>query len=548
MVLSRYIAPVDPRDVPFHRWDAVVVGTGVAGLYTALKLAEWGDVALLCKGKLEDSNTYAAQGGIAAAIGPGDSPAFHEQDTLAAGAGLNDPAAVRVLVEEAPEAIHELVRLGVVFDRGASGYAFAREGAHNRARILHCGGDATGREIVRALSERVREHPRIVLFEETLAVDVLTVRGRCTGILALGCDGRWTSFVAPVTVLATGGAGQLYRHTTNPEGATGDGIAMAYRAGAEVRDLEFVQFHPTAFAKEGVPPFLLSEALRGEGAVLRNILGSRFMESYHPSCELAPRDVVARAIMREMEKTGASWVYLDITHQPKDWAEKRFPNIYHFCRNYGFDLSQDWIPVAPAAHYIMGGVATDLYGQTSVPGLYAVGETASNGVHGANRLASNSLLEGAVFARRVAERVKAVADRHEPVWPPGSSGDEPFDPDERTVGEGHEDVAFLRRELQNMMMKEVGVYRSKETLQRALEALGRWSPDLVRSARGRAEVEWVNLLTVAYLVVTGAWLRRESRGGHYRTDYPETNDQLWCAHLVLSRGRGVRKVRCGGWN
>lgn len=552
MISSRYIIPVDPRDAPVVRAGAVVVGSGVAGLYTALKLADFTEVAVLCKGGVFDSNSYAAQGGIAAAVGAGDSPDLHEEDTLAAGDGLNIRPAVRVVVKESPEAVKDLLRLGALFDRAGEELALAREAAHSRDRVLHAGGDATGRELVRALWEQVRGKPNIRIYEKAAVADVLTVKGRCVGVVAHTGDRGWTVFSAPATVLATGGAGQLYRLTTNPQGATGDGVAMAFRAGAAVRDLEFIQFHPTAYSGSGAPSFLLSEALRGEGAILRNVRGDRFMPGYHPMAELAPRDVVARAIVMEMERTESTHVYLDITHKSPDWLERRFPTIYRFCRSQGLHLGSDWIPVAPAAHYMMGGIVTDLWGCTTVSGLFAVGEAASTGVHGANRLASNSLVEGIVFGKRTADRVRRYLEEAPDLsWPPGGDGEEAavWSPERRCLAAGlEEDPSSLRLELQAMMSREVGVVRSADSLTRALSALGRWSPSLLSAGRNRDEIEWINLMTVARLVAEAAWFRTESRGAHFRRDYPARDDARWRVHIVFSREGGGWKVRCPEWN
>ncbi|ADG04877.1 L-aspartate oxidase [Kyrpidia tusciae] len=550
MVVPRYVASVDPREALAHEVDAVVIGAGIAGLYAALKLAVWGKVAVLYKGTPEDSNTFAAQGGIAAAVGADDSPNLHAQDTLAAGAGINEPEAVRTLVEEAPSVIRDLIEQGALFDRSDGEYALTREAAHSRRRILHSGGDATGKGIASALLRQVGRHPNITMWERTMVVDLLTVGGRCVGAVAVQEHGRetvWHVFVGAATILATGGAGQLFARTTNPAGATGDGIALAYRAGAEVRDLEFVQFHPTAYAGEGAPVFLLSEALRGEGAVLRNRDGHRFLEN-HPQRELAPRDVVARAIAKELNRGEESRVYLDMTHRSAEWLRDRFPNIYNFLLDQGVDMARDWIPVAPAAHYMMGGVVTDLDGQTKIPGLFAVGETASTGVQGANRLASNSLIEGAVFARRAAERARQEGFRQRRsllLNGPEAAG-EGYPGFIRSLPGPREPGAIesFRRELQRLMMKEVGVFRSGDSIARALSGLGRWLPSLVYPVRNLAEAEWVNLLTTAFLVAEAAQLRKESRGAHYRHDFPETNDTEWRAHLVFSRDRGayIREV------
>ncbi|MGE5598809.1 MAG: L-aspartate oxidase, partial [Bacteroidota bacterium] len=382
--------------------DFVVIGSGLAGLYTALKLAKLGRVSLVTKAGLEESNTFFAQGGIAAAIDPADSPELHFQDTLAAGAGLCRAEAVEVLVNEGPDQVRELIALGVPFDRGSHGVALTREAAHSRRRILHALGDATGRAISRVLAERVRENPAVEIWEHTLVTALLLAKGRCAGAEAVAGDGRRRLFVGGATVLCTGGTGQLYTVTTNPRVATGDGIALAYQAGAQVVDMEFMQFHPTALSLPGAPHFLISETVRGEGGVLRNERGVRFMPAYHELADLAPRDVVSRAIARELAGSGADHVYLDLSALTPERIKTRFPNICETCRQYGLDITKDPIPVAPAAHYMMGGVATDLWGRSTLPGLFACGEVACTGVHGANRLASNSLLEDLVFANRIA--------------------------------------------------------------------------------------------------------------------------------------------------
>lgn len=540
--------------------DILVLGTGIAGLYTTLKAGALGRTILLTKKKLADSSTEFAQGGIAAAIAPGDSPSLHLEDTVAAGDGLCDLQAVRVLVEEGPECVRELATYGVRFDMVGEDFELTREGAHSRRRILHAGGDATGEEIRRGLERHVRADHRITVHEEEFAVDLLMDGGRCYGALVLGRDGRLRAYRARAVVLATGGAGQLYRHSTNPDVATGDGIAMAYRAGATVKDMEFIQFHPTALYIPNPPPgrrrprprVLISEAVRGEGAILLNVRGRRFMPSYHPQAELAPRDVVARAIAQEMEKTASAYVLLDA--RPIGAAfPTRFPTIYEKCRRHGIDPLREPIPVAPAAHYIMGGVRTDLWGRTDIPGLYACGEAACTGVHGANRLASNSLLEGVVFGRRIAralaEDLPALAAAPAPAC--GQAWTSPL-----LQARYNMDTAAAWRSVQLTMWRKAGLYRDESGLGEALEFLRELAADLGLAAlppaaaipaaadrppRGvsppsRTDLELANLVTVAGLAVRSALERRESRGAHFRTDYPARNDEVWRKHIIIMRG------------
>ncbi|MDP2727013.1 MAG: L-aspartate oxidase, partial [Dehalococcoidia bacterium] len=386
-------------------YDFIIVGSGIAGLYTALLAKEQGRVLLLTKGSLDECNTKHAQGGIAAAIGALDSSELHLKDTISVGAGLCDEEAVRVLVEEAADRIQDLIRLGVPFDTVDGQIAMAREGGHSHARVLHSGGDATGAHIELTLSSLARSSQRITILENTLAAKVLVEEGAFKGVLVLDCRAnRYDTFRGRSLIVATGGAGQLFQRNTNPTIATADGVALAFRAGAEVIDMEFVQFHPTALCLPGVTPFLMSEAMRGEGAILVNIQGRRFMTDYHQDGELAPRDTVSRAILQEMEATGADYVFLDVSHLPARTVTTRFPTIYRFCLEHGLDITRSPIPVAPAAHYMMGGIRTDTCGQTSVPGMYACGEVSCTGVHGANRLASNSLLEVLVVAKRIVEK------------------------------------------------------------------------------------------------------------------------------------------------
>jgi L-aspartate oxidase len=532
-MFSRYIVDSSMPQLEPTDTDVTVIGTGIAGLFTALEVAKYADVCLICKRELTASNTNFAQGGIAAAIAEGDSPELHLNDTLMAGAGLNSRKAVEVLVHEGPDMIEDLIRLGTEFDLEEDHLALTKEGAHSRNRILHANGDATGAEIVRALSVHVRSHPRIHMLEHTFAIDLVTDSyGHCRGVLVLTKDQKLQLIRSKATVLATGGAGQMYRYTTNPDVATADGIGMAFRAGAVVKDLEFVQFHPTSLCYPGAPRFLISEAVRGEGAVLRNIHGKRFMDDYHELAELAPRDIVSRAIVSEMEKTSSPHVYLDITHENPEKVKSRFPTIYEYCLEYGLDITTDWIPVAPAAHYMMGGVDTDLHGETSVPRLFACGEVSSTGVHGANRLASNSLSEALVFGKRIAKRIQErYMDRNtEPIPIPRIPEQFPY-----TLGR----ITEEKLQIQKVMVRYVGLKRSKDTLHRALAELGRLTPLLYHGFRKTSEFECVNLLTTAWLTAQAAMNREESRGGHFRSDFPERNDERWQCHIAFQKDIGA---------
>ncbi|MEA2693112.1 MAG: L-aspartate oxidase [Acidobacteriota bacterium] len=507
------------------RFDAIIVGTGVAGLAAAVALAPR-RVALLTKSRFATGGSSNwAQGGIAAAVGTDDAPALHAADTLAAGAGLNDPEVVALLTEEGPRRIAQLLDLGAHFDRAAGGaLSLGREAAHSRRRILHAGGDATGAELVRTLSEAVRREPAVRVFEETFALDLWIEDGVVAGLAALGPDGRRRLFLAPAVVLATGGLGRLYLHTTNPPEATGDGLAMAVRAGAEVVDVEFVQFHPTALAGGADPMPLLTEALRGEGAILVDRNGARFMLGVHPDAELAPRDVVARAIWRRLS-TGDR-VYLDATRAVGERFPERFPTVFRLCQEHGFDPRTEPIPVSPAAHYHMGGIAVDGSGRTTLPGLWACGEAAATGAHGANRLASNSLLEALVFGGRVAEDLAGapLQQRRRPARLPTDLGSADPVEDARFQAE----QAALATAVRTLMWEKVGVVRDGQGLTEAVAAL-----DRLAESHPNAAGEARNLLWAGRLVAAAALARRESRGGHYRSDYPEA-DPAWQRHLALT--------------
>lgn len=525
--VPRFLLNFDLARLLVAKTDVLIIGSGLAGLYTALKLAGRYRVLVVTKDDPEANATALAQGGIAAALAEADSPQLHFEDTLAAGAGLGCPAAALALAREGPARVGELLALGVPFDREDGRLALGREGAHSRHRILHAGGDATGKLIWQTLAARVAGEAKIRLLPKTVAVDLLTADGRCAGALVLFPDGSPGVILAGATVLACGGAGRLFPVTTNPPGATGDGVAMAYRAGAEVMDLEFFQFHPTALAHPGAAGFLVSEAVRGEGAVLRNEAGERFMPAYHPLAELAPRDVVARAMAFEMRRGQTDCVYLDLTRLDPELVERRFPTIVAACRRLGLDPRRAWLPVAPAAHYFMGGVRTDLYGRTSLPGLYACGEVACTGVHGANRLASNSLLEGLVFGARVAASLLGERLAAPPV-PDLRFGD--------LREEGAAAEALVEERLAAVMGRWAGLVREAAGLEQAGAALDELWQVFEHAACGRRGVERRNLLLLARLLLEAALWRRESRGAHYRADFPAP-DIGYRKHLLLARGR-----------
>lgn len=505
--------------------DFLVVGSGVAGLRAAISLASAGKVTVLTKDRLVESNTEYAQGGVAVALSDDDEIDLHVEDTLIAGAGLCDEQAVRVLAAEGPRYITELIEWGAQFDRQDGELAFTREAAHSRRRILHARGDSTGSEIVRALLAHARKQAGIEFLAHATTLSLIVEEGRCTGLrYILPDEEQQREIRARAVVLATGGAGQIYSQTTNPEVATGDGIVMAWEAGAQVSDLEFVQFHPTALALAGAPRFLLSEALRGEGGRLRNLAGETFMDQYDERAELAPRDIVSRSIHAEMVWTGTDHVCLDLTHLDADFVRQRFPKINQTCLGYGLDMTTQPLPVSPAAHYLMGGVKTDIHGRTTLRGLYAAGEAACTGVHGANRLASNSLLEGLVFGARAGESATIETTG---VERPRSSTPTP----EVTPGAWLIDPS-IKREIQDLMWRKVGLIRERTGLMAACEELDRLSS---RAPAGRSR----NFVQLARLITTAALWREESRGGHFRSDFPTRNDEKWRIHSLGWRASGA---------
>jgi L-aspartate oxidase len=511
--------------------DFLVVGGGVAGLRAAIGLAAAGRVLILTKAEPAESNTGYAQGGIAAAMGDDDTPALHAHDTMRAGDGLCDGTAVRVLVEQGPAYVRELLAWGTRFDRDDHGRpALGREAAHSVRRVLHA-GDATGREIGRVLWERARALPSVATIDHALVTALVVVRDRVTGVRYVDAAGTSHEMHAAATLLATGGAGQVFRETTNPVVATGDGVALAYDAGARVADLEFIQFHPTALDVPGAPRFLVSEALRGEGARLVNESGEAFMVRYDAAGDLAPRDIVARSIAREVERTGGP-VRLTLAHLDPDYVTRRFPTIAATLRQIGLDLARDPIPVGPAAHYIMGGVETDEWGRTSLEGLFAAGEVACTGVHGANRLASNSLLEGLVFGARSAMAMQEPprALRHDRVIADGSwlMANDRMVSDQRSYPISPQPLAMM--EIRDLMWRRAGLFRDRAGLEEAVAKLEAASaviePDTPEGRRRR------NLTTLARLIARAALRREESRGAHFRGDFPSRDDRQWQRHIV----------------
>jgi L-aspartate oxidase len=524
----RYLVRFAPKQATHVFTDLLVIGGGIAGLRAALEAPREQHVVVVTKDRIQQSNSTYAQGGIAGVLSPEDRFENHIEDTLTAGAGLCDRAIVELVVREAPNQINDLIRYGTHFDLEDGHLALTREGGHSHRRIVHALGDSTGWEVMRAIIDSARKAPNLTLWDRTFTIDLLTHEGRCVGALVqrpkLGRQLIW----AKQTILASGGCGMVYRETTNPPVATGDGMAAAYRAGAQLRDMEFMQFHPTVLYVAGSSRYLVSEAVRGEGAYLRDKNGVRFMEGEDPRKELAPRDIVSRAIVRCMERTQHPNVYLDLSHLDADKVRQRFPGIDKVCREFGLDITRDPIPVRPGAHYMVGGVTVDARGHTTLPGLWAAGEVTSSGLHGANRLASNSLLEGLVFGaacgRGAAEEAAKMPDTF--AVPPICAE---FVPDNA----GALDVADLTNSLRSLMVRHMGIVRDRAGLQEAERTVAFWCRYVPRREfNNRAGWELQNLLTVARLMIWSALQRTESRGVHYRADHPNRDDAGWVRHVT----------------
>jgi L-aspartate oxidase len=513
------IPPAQYKGFNVEAADVLIVGSGLSGLYTALLMDPRLQITVITKDRMQKSNSDLAQGGIAAAIGENDSPELHLKDTLTAGAGLCDPKAVQVLVDEAGENIDKLIELGVPFDRDAGGaLSLTREGGHSQFRILHAHGDATGHLVVEALDREVAKRDNIRCRENVFLIDILTLDGAVTGALVIENE-RMKLYQTGCICIATGGIGQVYMNSTNPSVATGDGIAASLRAGADAADMEFIQFHPTVlYSQRGKRSFLISEAMRGEGAILRNYEGNRFMKNYHTLADMAPRDIVARAIKSEMDASDAPHVYLDITHKSREFLKQRFPTIFNRCLEAGIDISRKWIPVTPAQHYLMGGIKTDLWGRTPVRGLYACGECACTGVHGANRLASNSLLECLVFGARIA---RTVSKSHHPI-PKRISDDTP---DERREFSPGFSAGKGRMILKRTMERHLSLVRNAEGIEVVLDLVEdeyhRMDGGIFRRIE---EFELYNMSMVAQQIADAALARRESVGSHYRSDAEEDTE------------------------
>lgn len=531
----------------YSKYSAVVIGSGIAGLYSALKLEQQlnlpDGILLITKSELGESNSYYAQGGMVAVLksNKNDSVSSHVADTIKAGAGLSELNTIKFISENSDKVVKDLLTFGVEFDRDENGnFTLTKEAAHSVNRILHSGGDATGREMEIALCHTLQNHKNIKVYENSLAVDLLVENNTCDGVVIFHeKNSEYETVYCKTLILATGGLGQLYKYTTNPVGATGDGFALAYNVGAELQDMEFVQFHPTALAfddKKNHNRFLISEAVRGEGAKLCNKDRVQFMYKYDERKELAPRDIVARSIFQEMKATNTTNVYLDTSDIPRDKLIKRFPTIANKCLDNGIDITKDLIPVAPAAHYFMGGVKTNLKGETSIKGLYAIGEVSSTGLHGGNRLASNSLLECVVCAYEVAEFLRN-SDLSFDI-PKNGKFDKIISKYDIPNVENKIDVQNLKSKLKDLMWNNVGIYRNEKSLNDAINGLNELEKEFPKQDKylSKEEYEFKNMLISARLIVKSAIRRKESRGAHYRTDYLETNEV--CEHSILSRRKG----------
>ena len=522
--------------------DFLIVGGGIAGLRAAIGASRYGEVLILNKGLTNESSSAFAQGGVAAALGKEvEEIQSHFQDTLDAGRGLCREEAVQVLVEEGPQLIHELIAWGAEFDKNGERFALAREGAHRKDRILRAKGDSTGNEIVKTLKKAIASNSAVTVLDGHFSCDLIMMKNKasetgCRGVRALDeRTGELKRFLADAVILATGGSGQVYRRTTNPPVSTGDGLAMALLAGAELEDMAFFQFHPTALSLAAAPSFLLSEAMRGEGGRILDAEGKRFLDRYHPNAELAPRDLVTRAIRKEIKGSRRHHVFLDMTHLDSMFVRKRFPKIYATCLQYGIDITSDRIPVAPSAHYMMGGVKSDLWGRTNIPGLYAAGEVAATGVHGANRLASNSLLESLVFGARVGDVLGPDRSKSQTSFADLSETMSMSDTAKTVTSEAPEAYLLVQKNLREMMWRRVGIIRCEDSLQKAIDQWQQWRSFLKASPTSRLAMETRNMLWAAATMIESALRRRESIGAHFREDFPSRSEAQPPEHISITR-------------
>ncbi len=526
----RYLISFDNHTSSHVFTDVLIIGSGIAGLSAAIQAARHNSVLILTKDKIDENNTAYAQGGIAVALSPKDTLAKHAKDTLDAGQGLCNKIAVNRIVSEGPKRVKELIDLGAAFDKENSRLIFTQEGGHHFPRIIHAQGDSTGREVEHTLIHTMRENKNIKISEHTFAIDLITKDNICHGVVAWHAKKGVMLVWAKQTILATGGCGQVYRETTNPDVATGDGLAMAYRAGATLQDMEFVQFHPTTLYIAGAVRFLISETVRGEGGILRNKNGERFMPKYHPQAELAPRDVVSQSILKEMQKTDHTNVYIDVRHIPKERLYARFPKIKEICASFGIDIAKDLIPVRPSAHYMVGGIKVNRFSRTNIKQLYACGEVACTGMHGANRLGSNSLLEGLVTGYTSGiDACKSIRKMKPELLPYAIH---------ESMGLSKIswlDLEDIQNSLKSLMWRDAGIERDERHLLEAEEMIEMWSSYVMdKEFSNPAGWELQNMLLVSRLIVSSAQKRKESRGVHHRSDYPETDNNHWKRHIIIS--------------
>lgn len=530
MTIPEYLIDFNLSQLSRLKTDILIVGSGIAGLTSGLTASDYGKVLIITKGQVDENASSNAQGGVAVTLRREDSWKLHLEDTLRCGEGLSQRVAVELLVREGVRRVKDLIEKGANFDYVKGKIDFSKEGAHSRSRVIHARGDATGKEIERVLLKETRKNPAIRIIKNLFLIDLLRQEGEVFGAIAFdGIKKKVIAIIAKKVILATGGAGQLYQETTNPSVSTGDSLAIAYRAGATLSNLEFFQFHPTALYLAGTPRFLISESTRGEGATLVNKKRKRFMQHYHKLAELAPRDVVSRAIVNEMKKTRGNCVYLDLTSLNEEFVKKRFPHIRRICSDYGLEITRDLIPVRPAAHYLMGGIKTDLVGRTDVENLYAAGETAEAGIHGANRLASNSLLECLVFGYRAGKNAgKSIKKKGIKTPRISFSG--------RWEERKHLDLSDLERSLHVLMWRNAGIEREKNGLEEALQKIRFWQKYALRTLRTTLKGwEMQNMLIAALLVIESALKRQESRGAHFRLDFPEKDEKKWRRNTLIKR-------------